>query len=120
MLTVYSVPPGSTSPQLPRLNDYEIANKAKRKRGYTFSKEEAKALIGTRIRAKTSFNMGLMQKGEAGTVTGVRKQTSSNGRVSWEVEITWDVMDNGYLRGFSKGMFRANLEVVNKQLRELP
>ena len=61
-----------------------------------------------------------MQKGEAGTVTGVRKQTPSNGRVSWEVEITWDVMDKGYIRGFSEDMFRKNLEVVNKQLRELP
>ena len=52
-----------------------------------------------------------MQKGQAETVTGVRKQTPSNGRVSWEGEITWDVMDNGYLRGFSKDMFRKNLDL---------
>ena len=96
----------------------EIVSKEKRKRGYIFTEEEAKALIGARVQAKTSSNSGRLKKGEVGTVTGVAKYTSSNGNSEREVEVTWDVPNERYIRQFSRRWFADRLEVMEEQLQK--
>ena len=68
----------------------EIVSKKQRTGGYTFMEDEARKLIGTRVRAKTSFNFNALQKGAEGTVTDVRQYVHINGTVTWQVVITWD------------------------------
>ncbi len=97
----------------------EIVSKEKRKRGYVFTEEEAKALVGTRVRAKISSGTSWLKKGMAGTVTGVAKHTSSNGNTEWEVEVTWDMGTERYIRQFSRREFVSSLEIVNEQLQEM-
>jgi hypothetical protein len=97
----------------------EIVSKEKRKRSYIFTEEEAKALIGTWVRAKTWSNSGRLEKGEVGMVTGVTKYTSSIGNTEWEVDVTWDVLNERYIRQFSCREFATNFEVVKEQLQEV-
>jgi hypothetical protein len=82
------------------------------RRGNVFTQEEATALIGKRVRAKSTWNSGLLKKGAEGTVTGVSMNTSSKGKDTWQVEITWDTKNDRYLREFPRSWFMRDIEVV--------
>jgi hypothetical protein len=90
----------------------EIVSKQQYKRGNVFTQEEASTLIGKRVKAKRTYNSGLLKKGAVGTVTGVSKHTSSNGNVTWQVEITWDTKTDRYLQQFPRAWFLRDIEVL--------
>lgn len=90
----------------------ELVSKQQYQRGNAFTQDEAAALIGKRVRAKTTYNSGLLKKGAVGTGSGVSKDTSSNGNDTWQIEITWDTPTDRYLRQFSRAWFLRDIEVL--------
>ena len=89
----------------------ELVSNERRKFGNKFTEEEATALIGTRVRAKTSWKNDILKEGAVGTITAVSKYTYTNERFQWEVVITWDT-NKQYLPNFNRQMFTKYLEII--------
>ena len=89
----------------------DLVSKEKRKHGYNFTEEEATALIGTRVKAKTSLNNDILEEGAVGTITGVSKYMHNDESSQWQVVITWDTAKQ-YLTEFSRPMFAKYLERI--------